>query len=322
MKILVTGCAGFIGSRITWELAKIGHEVIGIDNMSSYYDVRLKDARLKAFAGNWRFVEMSIESMEQLDNLCKTERFDLIVHLAAQAGIRHSLNHPHEYIQTNIVGFLNVLEVCRKHTIQKLLYASSSSVYGKDSVSPFREDSVIDSPMSMYAISKRTDEMMAYTYSYLYGINSVGLRLFSVYGPWGRPDMAPMIFAHALRAGESIPVFNQGNMVRDFTYINDVVTGIFAAINYLQLERSNILCKIFNIGSGKPISLCELIGELEDAFECQTTWQNLPMQSGDMQHTLADISCAKEELGYQPLWSLHDGIRQFVSWYKSSENPL
>lgn len=322
MKILITGCAGFIGSKVTLELANRGHEVVGIDNMSKYYDTRLKEARLRAFAGNWRFVEMSIDSIDQLDKLCQTEHFDLVVHMAAQAGVRHSLDYPHEYVETNIVGFLNVLEVCRKHTIQRLLYASSSSVYGKCSVLPFSEDNVSESPLSMYAVSKRADEMMAYTYSHLYGIQCVGLRLFSVYGPWGRPDMAPMIFANALHTGKPIPVFNQGQMSRDFTYIDDAVAGILSAIDYMQPHDMDALHRVFNIGSGKAVSLPELIEELAEALGCKANLRKLPMQHSEVQQTLADIRRAEKELSYHPAWSLHEGIRQFVLWYKSEENPL
>lgn len=322
MKILVTGAAGFIGSKVAYELSKRGDEVVGVDNLNDYYDVRLKEARLKEFGNGWQFIKMSIDDKEQLDTLFETEHFDKVVNLAAQAGVRYSITHPYSYMQSNLVGFLNILEACRHFDVKHLVFASSSSVYGMNEKVPYSEDDKVDTPVSLYAASKKSNELMAHCYAKLYGIQCVGLRFFTVYGPWGRPDMSPMLFADALRDGKPIKVFNNGDMIRDFTYIDDIVEGTIRAIDYeLKLDQcpNGVPYQIYNIGCSHPVKLMDFITELEQAFGKEAEKIYLPMQPGDVYQTNADTSKLERDMGYKPHWSLHEGIGKFVEWYKSEK---
>lgn len=323
MKILVTGAAGFIGSKVAYELSKRGDEIVGVDNLNDYYDVRLKEARLKEFDNGWRFVKMSIDNKEQLDTLFETEHFDKVVNLAAQAGVRYSITHPYSYMQSNLVGFLNILEACRNFDVKHLVFASSSSVYGMNEKVPYSEEDKVDTPVSLYAASKKSNELMAHCYAKLYGIHCVGLRFFTVYGPWGRPDMSPMLFADALRDGKPIKVFNNGDMIRDFTYIDDIAEGTIRAIDYkLEVETcpNGVPYQIYNIGCSHPVKLMDFITELEQAFGKKAEKIFLPMQPGDVYQTNADTSKLERDMGYKPHWSLHEGIGKFVEWYKSMNN--
>lgn len=344
VKVLVTGAAGFIGSRLVQALAERGDEVFGIDNINDYYDVRLKYARLReigiscqtseipfcktiesSVCPNLRFMRMSIEEKQQLDRLFDEECFDKIVHLAAQAGVRYSITHPYSYLQSNLVGFLNILEACRNHEVGQTVFASSSSVYGMNEKVPYSEEDKVDTPVSLYAASKKSNELMAHCYSKLYGIRMIGLRYFTVYGPWGRPDMSPFLFADAIRKGEPIKVFNNGDMIRDFTYVDDVVEGTIRAID-LNLVREHcpngVLYKIYNIGCGHPVHLMDFIKEIEKAYGKTTEKLFLPMQPGDVHQTYADTRRLEQDMGYCPVWTIEKGVEEFVKWYKSKKNPL
>ena len=344
MKILVTGAAGFIGSRLAYSLASRGDEVVGLDNINDYYDVRLKIGRLKEcgfdFDGkyvlfaklfkntklpNLRFVRMSIEDKQNIDGLFESEHFDKVINLAAQAGVRYSITNPYCYIQSNVVGFMNILEACRNFGVHKLVFASSSSVYGMNSKVPYHEDDKVDAPVSLYAATKKSNELMAHCYSKLYGIQTIGLRFFTVYGPWGRPDMSPMLFADALRDDKPIKVYNNGDMIRDFTYIDDIVEGTIRAVDY-DLSEPNcpngVPYRIYNIGCGHPVKLMDFISEMENAFGKKAEKVFLPMQQGDVYQTNADTTRLETEMEYHPKWQLHDGIAEFVKWYKSDKNPL
>ncbi|MCR5444425.1 MAG: NAD-dependent epimerase/dehydratase family protein [Bacteroidales bacterium] len=344
MKILVTGAAGFIGARLALMLAKRGDEVLGIDNINDYYDVRLKYGRLRecgiesdvddmAFCKMYqstkypslRFMRMSIEEKQLLDYIFETERFDVVVNLAAQAGVRYSIANPYSYMQSNLVGFLNILEACRFHGVKKLVFASSSSVYGMNDKTPFSEEDKVDTPVSLYAASKKSNELMAHCYSKLYGIHAIGLRFFTVYGPWGRPDMSPMLFANALRDNKPIKVFNNGDMLRDFTYIDDIVEGTICAVDYnLKTEDcpNGVAYRIYNIGCGHPVRLMDFINEIELAYGKKAEKVFLPMQPGDVYQTYADTSRLRNDMGYCPHWSLNEGIVEFMKWYNSKTNPL
>ena len=345
MKILVTGAAGFIGSRVAQMLAKRGDEVIAIDNINDYYDVQLKYARLRELLGveseynelpfgkvrlsitypNLSFIRLSIEDKPALDALFEQTKFDVVLNLAAQAGVRYSITHPYTYMQSNLVGFLNVLEACRNYNVPKLVFASSSSVYGMNEKVPYNEEDKVDTPISLYAASKKSNELMAHCYSKLYGIQTIGLRYFTVYGPWGRPDMFPMLFANALRDNQPIKVFNNGDMIRDFTYIDDIAEGTIRSIDYtLKPEQCahGVLYKIYNIGCSSPIKLMDFISELEQAYGKEAKKVYLPMQPGDVYQTNADTSSLEHDMGYKPHWSLHEGIKEFIEWYKSNKNPL
>lgn len=325
MKILVTGAAGFIGSKLAYCLAQRGDDVVGVDNLNDYYDVRLKEGRLHEFGDGWRFVKMSIDDKEQLDALFAAEKFDRVVNLAAQAGVRYSITNPYSYMQSNLVGFLNILEACRHFSVPHLVFASSSSVYGMNEKVPYCEEDKVDTPVSLYAASKKSNELMAHCYSKLYGFSCIGLRFFTVYGPWGRPDMSPMLFANALRDGKPIKVFNDGDMIRDFTYIDDIVEGTIRAIDH-PLEASacpnGVAYKIYNIGCSHPVKLMDFILEIEQAYGKEAEKIYLPMQPGDVYQTNADTTKLETELGYRPHWSLHEGISEFMKWYKSDKNPL
>ncbi len=341
-KVLVTGAAGFIGSRLVFELAKRGYDVVGVDNINDYYDVRFKYGRLRecgiiadvadmpwnkgyrsSLFPNIEFVRISIDDKEALDSLFGHSHFDIVVNLAAQAGVRYSITNPYSYLQSNLAGFLNILEACRNTNVSKLVFASSSSVYGMNAKVPYSEDDKVDEPVSLYAATKKSNELMAHCYSKLYGIQTIGLRYFTVYGPWGRPDMSPMLFTDALRTGQPIKVFNNGNMLRDFTYIDDIVEGTLRAVDYcLELDKEGAAYRIYNIGCGHPVPLMEFIEELEAAYGKKAGKVFLPMQQGDVYQTYADTTRLEHDMGYRPHWSLHDGVAEFMKWYKSDKNPL
>jgi UDP-glucuronate 4-epimerase len=344
MKILVTGAAGFIGSKLMYMLARRGDVVVGIDNINDYYDPRLKYGRLRecgidaenddmewgrmaesTLLPNCRFCRMAIDDKESLDALFEEEKFDKVVNLAAQAGVRYSITNPYAYLQSNLVGFLNVLEACRNYGVRHLVYASSSSVYGMNEKVPYSEDDKVVSPVSLYAASKKSNELMAHAYSKLYGFATTGLRYFTVYGPWGRPDMSPMLFATAITQGKPIKVFNQGDMIRDFTYIDDIVEGTMHVIDHEPLTADcehGVPYKVYNIGCSNPVKLMDFISEIENACGREAEKIFLPMQPGDVYQTNADTSKLEKECGYKPHWSLHDGIGEFMKWFKSDKNPL
>lgn len=340
MKILVTGAAGFIGSALCRALAERGDEVVGLDNINEYYDVALKYGRLEANGlrkpfiegdvvksdeyANLRFVKMDLCDKESLDSLFRKEGFDKVMNLAAQAGVRYSITNPYSYIKSNIEGFFNILEACRNFKVGHLVFASSSSIYGDQKEVPFREDFKTDSPVSLYAATKKSNELLAYSYAHLYGFSAIGLRYFTVYGPWGRPDMSPMLFATAISKGEPIKVFNNGNMMRDFTYVSDIVSGTMKAIDYEPVRASNGagVFKAYNIGCSHPVRLMDFISEIESAMGKPAEKIFLPMQPGDVLQTYADTSALEHDLGYRPSVTLHEGIGQFVEWFKSDLNPL
>ncbi|MDQ1244798.1 MAG: UDP-glucuronate 4-epimerase [Campylobacterota bacterium] len=328
MKILVTGTAGFIGYHLAKKLLERGDEVVGLDNINDYYDVNLKYARLAELGidkesikenslaistkyPKHKFIKASLEDSGTINKLFESEKFDAVCNLAAQAGVRYSIENPHAYIQSNVVGFLNILEACRSFHVKNLAYASSSSVYGLNESQPFKTTDKTDTPISLYAATKKSNELMAHTYSHLYGIQTTGLRFFTVYGPWGRPDMAPMLFADAISNDRAIKVFNHGNMSRDFTYIDDIVDGVIKVID----NPSN--CNVYNIGNNAPVSLMEFIETLEDALGKKAEKNFMPMQDGDVVSTYADVSGLMNDFGYKPDTKLSDGIGEFVKWYKS-----
>ena len=314
MKILVTGAAGFIGSHVCHALLDAGHEVVGIDNFNDYYPVVLKEsrhARLKPREG-YSGQRLDLFHTEGLQELFREEQFDRVCHLAAQAGVRYSLQNPYVYQQSNLAGHLNVLECCRNHGIDRLVYASSSSVYGGNTKTPFSEDDPVDHPVSLYAATKKANELMTHAYTHLYGFQSVGLRFFTVYGPWGRPDMAYWLFTEAMLQGKAIKVFNHGDMQRDFTYVDDIVQGVCAALFADGLE----LYEILNLGNNQPVRLMDMIRYLGEALEIEPKMEMLPMQPGDVPATYADIGRANAKLGYAPSTGLREGLGRFVEWYR------
>ncbi|WP_440067813.1 NAD-dependent epimerase [Tenacibaculum discolor] len=332
MKILVTGVAGFIGFHLSQKLLELGHVVVGIDNVNDYYDVNLKYARLKELGidrdnaaifyeetistthDNFKFIRLNLEDKEELFKLFTTSKFDVVCNLAAQAGVRYSIENPDAYIQSNIVGFLNILECCRHHEIKHLVYASSSSVYGVNKKVPFSEDDSVDSPVSLYAATKKSNELMAHTYSYLYKIPTTGLRFFTVYGPWGRPDMAPILFADAISNDRPIKVFNNGDMERDFTYIDDIVEGVKRVIEKPVEDRD--LYKVYNIGNNNSVKLLEFITQIETSIGKEATKKMLPMQMGDVKKTWANVEGLIKDYNYSPNTSLSTGIKEFINWFK------
>ncbi len=327
MKILVTGAAGFIGSKLMSVLAGRGDEVVGIDNLNDYYDVRLKHGRIAEFCTGERrrFLEMDIVDKESLDALFEQERFDAVVNLAAQAGVRYSITNPYAYLRSNLEGFMNILEACRHNPVKHLVFASSSSVYGLNSKVPYSEEDPVDNPVSLYAATKKSNELMAHAYAKLYGIPCTGLRFFTVYGPWGRPDMAPMLFASAIFRGEPIKVFNGGDMIRDFTYIDDIVEGTIRTLDHVPAADrcpNGVPYRIYNIGCSNPVRLMDFISEIEQAAGRPAEKVFLPMQAGDVYQTNADTSRLEREVGYKPHVRLHEGIAAFIDWYKSDKNPL
>ena len=319
MKVLVTGAAGFIGFHLSRRLLEKGVEVVGIDNLNDYYPVVLKEARLAELSpeAGFRFIKMDISDREALPRLFGEEKFDRVVNLAAQAGVRYSIENPWAYVDSNLAGFVNVLECCRHFPVEHLVYASSSSVYGGNEKTPFSEDDRVDNPVSLYAATKKANELMACCYSKLYGIRSTGLRFFTVYGPWGRPDMSPMLFASAIMEGRPIKVFNNGDMMRDFTYIDDIVEGVVRV-----LDRAPSETEVYNIGCSNPVRLMDFISEIESSCLRPAQKIMMPMQPGDVYQTYADTSKLERDFGYRPGVTLHEGIGKFIDWYKSDKNPL
>lgn len=346
MKILVTGAAGFIGFHLVQRLIKEGHQIVGLDNINDYYDVKLKYARL-AETGiysplesnhnggenrnyqpieygekiksvtytDYHFIRLNLEDKTEIENLFQEEQFEIVVNLAAQAGVRYSIENPDAYIQSNIVGFLNILEACRHNNIKHLLYASSSSVYGANAKIPFSENDQVDHPVSLYAATKKSNELMAHTYSHLFGLQTTGLRFFTVYGPWGRPDMAPMLFANAITNGEPIKVFNNGEMERDFTYIDDIIEGICRLLTKPFSNNPNNIYRILNIGNGKPVNLLTFIQTIEKAM-CKTAEKNMmPMQDGDVKKTWANTQKLEELMAITQKTNLAEGVIKFIKWY-------
>ena len=311
-RILVTGAAGFIGMHLCKSLLEDGFHVFGIDNFNDYYDPDLKQARLDRLSiyDNFTFSKSDISDMDVLDNVFISFKPNKVVNLAAQAGVRYSLENPHAYVQANVVGFMNILECCRHRDISGLIYASSSSVYGGNTKYPFSVDDRVDQPISIYAATKKSNELMAHTYSHLYGLNTTGLRFFTVYGPWGRPDMAMYIFASKILAGEPIPVFNHGRMQRDFTYINDIIKGVRAAM------RKKYSCEVFNLGNNRSEDLLEVIQIIEENIGKKADMDMQGMQPGDVEKTFADIEYSREMLGYQPTTPISAGIPKFIDWFR------
>ncbi len=333
-KILITGAAGFIGYHLTQLLASNNFNIIGIDNLNSYYNVNLKKDRLKQLEkfNNFKFLKIDLIDKNSLFDLFKKEKFEYVIHLAAQAGVRYSIENPYAYIDSNIYGFINVLEACRNFPIKHLIYASSSSVYGANVKQPFAENDNVDHPVSLYAATKKSNELMAHTYSDLYKIPTTGLRFFTVYGPWGRPDMAYFSFTKNILEGKEIKVFNNGDLERDFTYIDDIVFAIEKLIDKIPSETpewdrveaepstSFAPYRIFNIGNNKPVKLMEFISTLEKLLGKEANKKFLPMQPGDVYSTYADISKLNKLIGYKPTTSIEEGLAKFVKWYKKYFN--
>ena len=329
MKVLVTGAAGFIGMHCIERLLARGDHVVGIDNLNDYYDVALKESRLSRIAdhADFRFHRVSIEDKEAMAGIFAEEKPDRVIHLAAQAGVRYSLENPHAYIDANLQGFMNILEGCRHNDVAHLAYASSSSVYGGNAQMPFSEHHSVDHPVSLYAATKKANELVAHTYSHLYGLPTTGLRFFTVYGPWGRPDMALFLFTDAIRNGRPIDVFNQGAMVRDFTYIDDIVEGVIRVLDKTATPDpdfdpmnpdpggSTAPFRVFNIGNGNPTPLMDYIGALEDALGMRAEKNMMPMQPGDVPATSADTSELRDWVGFAPNTDVRDGVQRFVDWY-------
>ncbi|MCC8424855.1 NAD-dependent epimerase/dehydratase family protein [Mucilaginibacter sp. UR6-11] len=330
MKILITGCAGFIGFHLTDKLTKLGYNVVGLDNLNDYYDAELKVNRLKHLGitvtgdnvaiksdiyDNLRFIKMNLEDKDRLPALFLENKFDIVCNLAAQAGVRYSIEKPFKYIDSNIVGFLNVLEACRNHNVTKLIYASSSSIYGMSENVPFSTKEVVDKPISLYAATKKSNELMAYTYSHLFNIKTIGLRFFTVYGPWGRPDMAMHLFTDAILNGKAIKVFNDGKLSRDFTYIDDIVSGVVATITLNNQSDDNY--QLYNIGNSQPVQLTDFISQIELCTGKKAIKNFLPMQPGDVEKTWADIESFKNEYHYEPKTSIEIGVKNYVQWHKA-----
>ncbi len=316
-KILVTGAAGFIGFHLCQYLLKQNQQVVGIDNLNDYYDVSLKKSRLEELAiyDNFDFRLLNLVDTPKIEQLFKQEKFTTVVNLAAQAGVRYSIENPHVYVNSNIVGFLNILEGCRHHQVEHLVYASSSSVYGMNTKIPFSTQDAVENPISLYAATKRSNELMAYTYSHLYNLSVTGLRFFTVYGPWGRPDMALFLFTKAILEGKPISVFNYGKMQRDFTYIDDIVLGITKVME--RIPTVNPPYKLYNIGNNQPIELLNLIEVLEKSLNKTAVKEFLPMQAGDVLTTYADVDDLIADVGFSPNTSIEIGVANFVEWYKN-----
>jgi len=329
MKMLVTGAAGFIGFHTARALLERGDEVVGLDNLNAYYDPALKAARLNLLQRNpnFRFAQMDIADRDAMQSLFAHERFQRVIHLAAQAGVRYSTENPHIYVQSNVSGFLHVIEGCRTSAVEHLVYASTSSVYGANTRIPFVETENVDHPLSLYAATKKANELMAHSYSSLYGLPTTGLRFFTVYGPWGRPDMALFLFTRNILAGRPIDVFNHGRHQRDFTYVDDIVQGVIAAVDHVAMpdphwdsarpkpSTSSAPYKIYNIGNQKPVALLTYIDVLEQCLGRKAEKNFLPMQMGDVPDTWADVEALAEDVGYRPCTELAVGVRRFVEWY-------
>lgn len=330
MTILITGAAGFIGAALAQRLLNDGQRVVGVDNLNDYYAVSLKQARLTKLQqhGQFRFVELDLADRAGMDKLFKTESFNRVVNLAAQAGVRYSLQNPHAYVDSNLVGFLNVLEGCRHHGVAHLVYASSSSVYGLNSKMPFAVTDNVDHPVSLYAASKKANELMAHSYAHLYALPCTGLRFFTVYGPWGRPDMAYFKFTKAILAGQAIGVYNYGQMRRDFTYIDDIIEGVVRILDKTPMPNnawsgdnpdpssSPAPYSLYNIGHNQPIELLRFIEVLEEALGQKAVKNMLPMQAGDVVATYADIADLEQAVGFKPQVDLEEGLEKFVAWYR------
>ena len=330
-KILVTGAAGFIGYHTSERLLARGDEVVGLDNVNDYYDPTLKEARLARIAGHpgFRFFRMELADRDGLERLFREERFDRVIHLAAQAGVRYSITNPHAYIDSNLIGFLNILEGCRHHGVQHLTYASSSSVYGANTAMPFSVHHNVDHPVSLYAATKKANELMAHTYSHLYGLPTTGLRFFTVYGPWGRPDMAMFLFTKAILEGNPIDVFNHGRMQRDFTYIDDIVEGVIRTSDHTAEPNgqwnadapdpatSKAPYRIYNIGNNNPVELMHLIETIERALGRTAQKRMLPLQAGDVPATYANVDALVRDVGFAPQTPIETGVANFVAWYRS-----
>ena len=331
MKILVTGAAGFIGMHLSKRLLERGDEVVGIDNLNDYYDVQLKHDRLKQLEDfdKFTFIKMDMADRDAMAALFKEQQFNRVMNLAAQAGVRYSLENPLAYVDSNLVGFANILEGCRHNKVEHLVYASSSSVYGSNTDMPFSVHDNVDHPVSLYAATKKSGELMAHTYSHLYDLPTTGLRFFTVYGPWGRPDMSPSLFAGAILRGEAINVFNEGKMQRDFTYIDDIVEGVIRVIDKVaepnaEYDKSSpdpatsyAPYRVYNIGNNEPVELMEFIETIEDSVGKKAEKNMMGMQDGDVVATFADIDALVEAVGFKPATPLKDGIQKFVDWYKS-----
>lgn len=350
MKVLVTGAAGFIGAHVAMYLLARGDDVVGVDNLNDYYDVSLKEARLRRInaylenpdaddvypqarrlsnsLGTFEFIKCDIADRSRMDKLFADEKFDRVVHLAAQAGVRYSIENPHAYIDANIVGTMNILEGCRHNDVEHLVYASSSSVYGANEKMPFSVHDNVDHPLSLYAATKKANELMAHTYSSLYGLPTTGLRFFTVYGPWGRPDMALFLFTKNILAGEPIDVFNYGNHRRDFTYIDDIVEGVVRTLDNVAAPNpdwsgempdpgtSKAPWRVYNIGNQNPVELLDYIAAIEEATGKEAVKNLLPMQPGDVPDTYADVEALIQDVGYKPQTPVKDGVARFVSWYR------
>jgi UDP-glucuronate 4-epimerase len=353
MKILVTGAAGFIGFHLVTRLLNDGHQIVGLDNINDYYDVNLKYARLaetgvyavdetdhsggknrqykeiafgdiiqSVISPEYRFIRLNLEDKSEINQLFSSEKFDYVVNLAAQAGVRYSIENPDAYIQSNIVGFLNILEACRHFPVKHLVYASSSSVYGANAKIPYSEDDRTDEPVSLYAATKKANELMAHSYSHLYNLPTTGLRFFTVYGPWGRPDMAPMLFADAITHGSPIKVFNNGDMGRDFTYIDDIVEGVDRLIDKAPTDsQKHLYYSLFNIGNSQPVNLMDFIKIIEQLYGKRVKMKMCSMQPGDVEITYADTTRLVKLINYQPSTSLKNGLLSFVAWYNQFYLP-
>ena len=310
-RILITGSSGFIGMHLCEILLKNGIKILGIDNMNDYYDVSLKESRLKELMGykDFKFKKVDISNYNKLKEIFANFKPNKVVNLAAQAGVRYSLGNPQAYINTNVMGFMNILECCRAHNVEGLIYASSSSVYGGNKKIPFSIIDDVNKPISIYAASKKSNELMAYTYNHLFGLRSTGLRFFTVYGPWGRPDMAMYIFLNKIKNDQPIQVFNHGKMQRDFTYIDDIISGLISSI------EKNYSCEIFNLGNNKSENLMDMIAVIENYLNKKAKIEYLDMQPGDVKMTFADIDHSKKKLGYSPKTSMSEGVVKFIDWY-------
>ncbi|SDY04885.1 NAD-dependent epimerase [Eubacterium barkeri] len=318
--ILITGAAGFIGYHLSRALLELGETIVGYDNLNDYYAVSLKESRLKKLApyANFTFIKGDLGDKVALEAVFKTYTFDIVINLAAQAGVRYSIENPEAYINSNIIGFFNILECCRHYPVKHLIYASSSSVYGANKKIPFSTEDPVDHPVSLYAATKKSNELLAYSYSKLYDIPATGLRFFTVYGPYGRPDMAYFSFTQNILAGQPIKVFNHGDMYRDFTYIDDIVEGIIRLIPHTpQADENNARYKVYNIGNNQPEKLLDFIGILEDCIGKEAQKEFYPMQPGDVYQTYADVTDLMADVGFKPETSLKDGLARFWTWFKA-----
>jgi UDP-glucuronate 4-epimerase len=331
MKYLVTGAAGFIGAAVSKKLLEQGHNVVGIDSLNDYYDVNLKHARLESIENKslFKFIELDISDVQATHRLFEQEKFDRVIHLAAQAGVRYSIQNPHAYAESNLVGHLNILEGCRNNNVKHLIYASSSSVYGLNEKTPFETSDSVDHPVSLYAATKKSNELMSHSYSHLYDLPTTGLRFFTVYGPWGRPDMAPFIFTKKILNNETIDVNNNGDMWRDFTYIDDIVEGVVRIADVVPKRNSTWKVEtgtpasssapysVYNIGHGSPINLMDFIGAIETELNIEANKNFREMQPGDVYRTFADTQDLFEATGYKPQVGVQEGVKRLVSWYKN-----